>query len=267
MGGLQNAIERSVENVKGNWSVAVEEITGGSTFTLLGDRQFYAASLIKIPIMVTVFKLAEKGELRLRDQLILEAEDQVGGCGVLQHMSPGIQLPLYDLVTLMMIQSDNTATNMLIDLLGLERIQSVMGEIGMRQSEIHHKLMIVPVDRKATNRITALDMTTVLRLLAKGECVSLHASQQMIRIMKQQQLSNGFTSILPVPQDAIVGSISDWEVASKTGNVEGITHEAAILYAGKKAIAITILSEDADDRKAQETIAEIGTSMYSFITS
>ncbi|GKV56400.1 serine hydrolase [Sporosarcina sp. NCCP-2222] len=267
MGGLQKAIEICIGEAEGNWAVAAEEINNGSTFILQGDRQYYAASLIKVPIMVAAFKLAEKGDLRLRDQLTLEAEDQVGGCGVLQHMSPGIKLPVHDLVTLMIIQSDNTATNMLIDLVGMERIQSVMREIGMTQSEIHHKLMIVAVDRKATNCVTALDVTAVLRLMAKGECVSLHASQQMIHIMKQQQLSNGFTSLLPALQETVVGSINDWEAASKTGNVEGITHETAILYAGKRAVAITILVEGVAERQAQETIAQIGKSIYSYMTT
>lgn len=267
MDGLQKAIESCIGKAEGNWAVAAEEITNGSTFILQGDRPYYAASLIKVPIMAAVFKLAEKGELRLRDRVTLEAEDQVGGCGVLQHMSPGIKLPVHDLVTLMMIQSDNTATNMLIDFVGMERIQSVMREIGMTQSEIHHKLMIVSADRKATNCVTAMDMTTVLRLLAKGKCVSLHASQQMIRIMKQQQLSNGFTSSLPAPQEPVVGSINEWEAASKTGNVDGITHESAILYAGQRAVVITMLSEDASEWQAQETIAEIGKSIYSYMTT
>ena len=147
------------------------------------------------------------------------------------------------LVTLMIIQSDNTATNMLIDVVGLEKIQVVMNGLGMERSEIHHKLMIVQANRVHSNEITASDVNALLTRIARGKCVSVHASEQMVRIMKQQQLSNGLVDKLPANNIPIVGAIPDWEIAGKTGNVEGIMHECALLYVRGRCMSVTVLSK------------------------
>ncbi|WP_224653647.1 serine hydrolase, partial [Escherichia coli] len=136
-----------------------EDVNEGTLFSINGDECFYAASIIKVPIMAAVFAAAEKGVVRLGERLPLRRDDIVGGSGVLQFMSPGIELPIYDLLTLMIIQSDNTATNMLIDLIGMETIQAFLKELGMERSEIHHKFMIVQANRVHSNEITASEMT------------------------------------------------------------------------------------------------------------
>lgn len=264
MKNLQEKIEARLKDAKGIWSVAVEDINEGTSFSLNGDESFYAASVIKVPIMAAVFAAAEEGGIRLGDCLPLRRDDIVGGSGVLQFMSPGIELPIYDLLTLMIIQSDNTATNMLIDLIGMEKIQAVMNELGMERSEIHHKLMIVQANRVNSNEITASDVNVLLTRIARGECVSLHASEQMVRIMKQQQLSNGLIDGLPAKNTSIVGDIPDWEIAGKTGSIEGIMHECALLYVRGRCIAISVLSKGCTEDEAQEMIAQIGSDLYDY---
>ncbi|HEX5565288.1 MAG TPA: serine hydrolase, partial [Sporosarcina sp.] len=246
------------------WSVAVEDVNDGVSFSLNGNESFYAASIIKVPIMAAVFAAAEEGSIRLGDRLPLRRDDIVGGSGVLQFMSPGIELPIHDLLTLMIIQSDNTATNMLIDLIGMDKIQAVMGELGMEQSEIHHKLMIVQANRTASNEITASDVNALLTRIARGQCVSLHASGQMVRMMKQQQLSYGLIDNLPMINSPIVGTIPDWEFAGKTGNVDGIMHECALLYVCGRCVAVTVLSKGCPEDEARTLIAQIGNDVYSY---
>ena len=93
---LQEKIEACVKNAKGSWSVAVEDINEGVSFSLNGDEPVYAASIIKVPIMAAVFAAADEGNIRLGDRLPLRRDDMVGGSGVLQFMSPGIELPIHD---------------------------------------------------------------------------------------------------------------------------------------------------------------------------
>jgi len=262
MEALREKIEARLKNAKGTWSIALEDLNDGASFSLHGDELFYAASIIKVPIMVAVFAAAEEGDVRLGDRLTLRKDDMVGGSGVLQFMSPRIELPIYDLVTLMIIQSDNTATNMLIDLIGMEKIQAVMNGLGMERSEIHHKLMIVQANRVNSNEITASDVTALLARIARGECVSLHASEQMIRIMKQQQLSNGLIGRLPAQNNVILGAIPEWEFAGKTGNVDGIMHECALLYVRGRCMAVTVLSKGCAEDEAREMISQIGREVY-----
>jgi beta-lactamase class A len=264
MKALQEKIEARLKNAKGTWSVALEDLNDGASLSLNGDELFYAASIIKVPIMAAGFAAAEEGVVRLGDRLPLRRDDIVDGSGVLQFMSPGIKLPIYDLVTLMIIQSDNTATNMLIDLIGMEKIQAIMNGLGMERSEIHHKLMIVQANRMNSNEITASDVTALLTRIARGECVSLHASEQMVRIMKQQQLSNGLIDSLPAKNNSIVGSLPDWEFAGKTGNVDGIMHECALLYVHGRCVAITVLSKGCAEDDARGMIAQIGSDVYSY---
>lgn len=261
---LQEKIEAHLESAKGTWSVAVEDVNVGALFSMNGDESLYAASIIKVPIMAAVFTAAEEGDIRLGDKLTLRKDDMVGGSGVLQFMSPGIELPICDLVTLMIIQSDNTATNMLIELIGMGKIQAVMNGLGMERSEIHHKLMIVQANRVNSNEITATDMNALLTRIARGKCVSLHASEQMARIMKQQQLSNGLIDSLPARNTSVVGAIPEWEIAGKTGNVEGIMHECALLYVRGRCMAVTVLSKGCPDDEAREMIAQIGSEVYSY---
>lgn len=261
---LQEKIESRIKAAKGTWSIAVEDTNEGASFSLNGNEAFYAASIIKVPIMAAVFAAAEEGSIRLGDRLPLRKDDIVGGSGVLQFMSPGIKLPIYDLITLMIIQSDNTATNLLIDLVGMEKIQAVMSGMGMERSEIHHKLMIVQANRVNSNEITASDVNALLTRIARGQCVSLHASEQMTRIMKQQQLSNGLIDKLPKINSPIVGAIPDWEFAGKTGNVDGIMHECALLYVRGRCMAVTVLSKACPEDEARELIAQIGNDVYSY---
>src|SRR5699024_5872620 len=103
---------------------------------------FAAQSIIKVPIMAAIFTAYENGEFFLSEKRTIRKEDLVGGSGVIQHLSPGTELSIYDLMMLMIIQSDNSATNILIDLVDFELINQVMQEGGMRDSRLNKKLMI-----------------------------------------------------------------------------------------------------------------------------
>src|SRR4051794_4487385 len=96
---LQDKIEARLQNAKGTWMVAVEDVREGASFSLNGNETVYAASIIKVPIMAAVFAVAEEGDIRLGDRLPLRSDELVGGTGVLQFMTPGIELPIHDLVT------------------------------------------------------------------------------------------------------------------------------------------------------------------------
>src|SRR5699024_809939 len=136
-------------------------------------EQFAAQSIIKVPIMAAVYAAYESDEFNLSDQICLKQEDFVGGSGVLQHMTPGSQLTIYDLITLMIIQSDNTATNILIDRLGFASIQQVMQTYEMKNSTFQKKLMIYPAtERDVENYLTPADIHSFYRKLVTGTVIS-----------------------------------------------------------------------------------------------
>jgi|HigsolmetaAR206D_1030411.scaffolds.fasta_scaffold02958_2 beta-lactamase class A len=262
---LTRCIEKWINEAGGTWGIVLEDLNEGVRWEHNEDRLFYAASMIKLPIMAAVFAAASRGDFRLTDSLTVKKDDIVGGSGVLQHLSPELKLPIYDLVTLMIIQSDNTATNMLIDLVGFQEIRNAMQNLGMEDSTCFTKLMTVPVERPGRNMVTARDLNRLLKKLATGQFVSLYACEHMIDIMKKQQFRDCLPSLLPDDDPDIVGTLPTWEFANKTGWVTGIRHDGGILYVGERALAITVLSESVDDRQAKATMGKIGRAAYEYL--
>lgn len=262
---LKLKIEQHTADAGGIWGIVLEDLDREEVWSLNERESFYAASVIKLPIMATVFDLAEQGELMLGETVTLQREDQVGGAGVLQHMTPGTNLSVYDLLTLMIIQSDNTATNMLIDFVGMEHIRKTMDDLGMKNSVFHHKLMIVPVHFIERNKITAADISGLLKKFATGQCTSLHACEQMIKIMKKQQLQNGFSIYLPKMDSTLVGINPMWQLASKSGSVTGIQHDVGIFFVGNRTMTLTALSRGCESLGAQKALAKMGEAVYSYM--
>ncbi|MUK89666.1 serine hydrolase [Ornithinibacillus sp. L9] len=259
---LAEKISQKIEQVGGTWGIALEDLDTGEVWLRNSDETFYAASIIKVPIMIAVFHAHEYEGLSLSETIKLRSEDIVGGCGVLQHLTPGIELSLHDLTTLMIIQSDNTATNMLIDVLGKEQIQQVMKDYGLNKSEFHHKLMTVPVEKEGSNCITAFEMTSLLKKIVTGKVVSFHACEKMIEVLMRQQITNGLPAKLPTPNPAIIGDAKSWMFAHKTGNVHQTRHEIGIFYIGKRKMIVSVLAKGIDDRILQEAFTEIGLLIY-----
>lgn len=262
---LKQDIEQLVGEAGGTWAVVLEDLDHKETWRMNENQPFVAASVIKLPIMAAIFAAAAQGELKLGDPLTLKREDLVGGSGVLQHLTPGIKLPIYDLLTLMIIQSDNTATNIMIDLVGIRKVQETMQELGMTDSVFYNKLMTVPVETPARNHITASDISAVLKKFATGQFVSLYACEQMIDILKKQQVQNGLPAYLPDEDSDLVGVNPQWEVASKSGWVPGIHHDAGIFYVGNRTMIVTALSKDCGTHKAPETLGKIGQRVFSYM--
>ncbi|AXI10617.1 serine hydrolase [Oceanobacillus sp. 143] len=262
---LSHNIERIIKQSSGKWGIAIEELGTNKSWGINEEELFYAASIIKVPIMIAVFAAYENERLSLSDVLELKIEEMVGGSGVLQYLAPGTRLTINDLITLMIIQSDNTATNMLINLIGKENIQQTMKNIGMQKSKFYNKLMTVPANLQGYNEITAQDLTMILKKLAAGKIVSMHACGRMIEIMKKQQLTDCLPAKLPQTDSNIIGNIPEWQLANKTGFVSGVRHDIGIFYVGDRAMATTVLSQDLDDHHSKDAIAEIGLEIYRYL--
>lgn len=246
--------------------MVVEEIGRGICCEHLADEPFIAESMIKLPIMAAVYAAAAQGRFSLDDRLTLRREDQVKGSGLLFALSPGLQLTIRELVTLMIIQSDNTATNMLIDLVGREQMEQTMRELGMEHSRYSRKLMIYPADCAENNLITARDVARMLGRLAEGSYLSASACQDMIAILKKQQFVNGLPSLLPAAAfaDGKEAQAADWEMGSKSGWDTGRQHDAGILYTRGRCFVIVALSRDVEAEEALHTLGLLGREVYEF---
>lgn len=262
---LVNKIRSLTEQSSGTWGIVLEDLDTGEKWVSNGDELFYAASVIKVPIMAAVFSAVERVEFALTDPLILKEEDFVGGSGVLQHLAPGTSLSIKDIVMLMIIQSDNTATNILIDQVGVEQIVQTMEEAGMEKSTFYNKLMMNNPNPKGFNQITANDIGRLLMLMATGKLVSEEASKQMIAMMKKQQIKDCLPEKLPSPYSNFNNGMTPWELAHKTGWIPGTRHDVGIFYVGERKLIATVLSKEEDDLVSKQILAEIGEAIYNYL--
>jgi beta-lactamase class A len=141
---LSGSLDAWKKKSSGIWGIWMEDLNTGEKWIWNEKQPFVAASMIKVPVMVAVYRAHALGKLCLSDRIELRREDRVGGSGVLQHLSYGTKFTIQDLVTLMIIQSDNTATNLLIDRLGKEFVQETLLALEMTDTVFINRLHIVP---------------------------------------------------------------------------------------------------------------------------
>jgi len=256
--------------VAGTFGLSYRHLGTGEEFAHNPDGLFYACSVIKVPIMAEVFRQAEKGLLHLGRPVPIARHDQVGGSGVLQYLTPGTELSVLDLITLMIVVSDNTATNLLLDIIGLDATTAFMRELGLPNIRVYHKLQVVAADRQDVNVISPGDMTRLMTLLSQNKVVSMHASIQMIRILKQQQFNEHLTKYLPLEpaEHRATGALPPIEVAHKNGWIGGVRHETGLFYLPGQEYVLTVCTKDAkDDRAADEAIAQVGRMVYERVSA
>ena len=182
------------------------------------------ASVIKLPILVHAAMSVGEGSLCWSDPLTLTDAEKVGGSGVLNQLTAGLQLTLRDACVLMTIVSDNTATNMLIELLGVAPINDRMRSLGLPQTTLYRKSYTPDTE---ASRPYGLGMTTpdemadLLALLAEGKVANPDVSGQILAILSGQTLRDAIPRWLP----------SDWKYAGKTGGIDGVRNDVAIVTA------------------------------------
>lgn len=258
-----DALVARAEAVGGRMALDVRHLEGGWTYAHRAEEAFVAASVIKLPVLVALYEAAAAGRMRLDRRVRLRAEDQVTGSGVLQFLSPGLRLPLRDLAELMIVCSDNAATNILLRVLGVEAVNACLDALELRTSRLRRPLQVVPAGAGEPNRITARDMAELLVRLASGQAVSFEACRRMIATLKRTQAADGLPALLPGPPAGPVGAPPPWEWAHKTGSVTGYEHDVGLLYLPGQTVAVAALSAGCGTpRQARALLAEVGRAVF-----
>lgn len=249
--------------VEGTFGLSYLHLNTGERYSFNGDETFYAASVIKLPVMCELFRQMEYEGLDIAKRVVIERDDQVGGSGVIANLTPGSEMSLYDVCVLMIIQSDNSATNICIDAVGKPNTTRFMEKLGLKNLKLFNKLMIVPVEREGVNYMSPNDTTELLAMIANGKCVSLRACEEMVKIMKQQQFNDQLTKYLPLEVDRCVGSVPELVVAHKTGWINGTRNDAGIFYLPGQEYVLSVFSKGIkDDFAAVEAMGQVGKLVY-----
>lgn len=253
---LEGKILDAIDKCMGRVSVAID--LPSRSIQINNDTPYSAASLIKVPILLEGFRQAEEGGIDLNEIVLVPIEDRVGGAGVLSTLSENMSLTVEDLLTLMIIVSDNTATNLMIDRIGAEAINNLCNSLELKHTKLSRKMMdFLSMEQGYDNLTSASDIITCLRILDQSPLYSEQSRERMLSILHQQQ----FDTKLPARMDR-----ERVFIANKTGELPGVEHDCAIVRYEEKTAYIAVLIDGlGENETARNTIAEIGKFLYDYL--
>jgi beta-lactamase class A len=237
----------------------VHDIDTGERMELRGDETFPTASLIKVPILVTVYDLVDKGQLALDDPITLLKIDKVPGSGLLQFMHDRSIYTVHDAAWLMITISDNTATNLLLDRIIIRRVWDKMEKLGLPHTKVHSKSFLrsssVAMDSSAKYGLgvtTPNEMARLFELLARGQAVNPAADSAMLDILAHNTDAEKMTRY-----------VSGLVVPRKTGETDQVRTECALFPLQSRVVACVLTKENQDqrwliDNEAQVMMAHMG---------
>ena len=232
---------------KGKVTVAIKHLGTGETFLHDEDDEMPTASLIKFPIMLEVYMQVSEGKVKLSDMLTLRKADMVPGSGILTyHFSDGASFSLRDATRLMMVYSDNTATNMVLDKIGLDSTNKRLDAWGLPKTKLNAKVFLgskTSLDPARTKKFglgstTAREMMLLLEKVHQGKVVSPEVCKEMLGHMKKCDDKLKLKRYLP----------EKMEIAHKSGTVSDARTDAGILYLPSGPVAVVVLTAKNEDK-------------------
>ena len=243
---LEKRLAAELYSYHGQMSVFVDDLQG-RTVEIGADETFETASTIKAYILAALYLQAGRGKASLDQTITYRPEHFVDGSGMLRALGVGAALKVRDAATMMIICSDNIATNMVIDYLGLETINACIRELGFVHTVLHNPLHFDRYDRLGTT--TPRDYAALFARLARGELVSPGASAEMLSIFRSQHYNAMLTAGFP-PYYLDCEETGDPEliwVASKSGSMDACRNDGGIVHTPYGEYVIVLMNKNFDD--------------------
>jgi beta-lactamase class A len=242
-------ITAATAGFSGTISIFAKNLDTGATYGLRPDERVRTASTIKLPIFCATFEAVKQGRLKWTDLIAVRDADKVSGSGILGEFTDGIKLPLSDLTHLMIVLSDNTATNLVLDQVTADYVNQYLDTIGLKATRSMRKVRGDGSDLKAPagfskagldpanqkygiGSSTPREMVTLLERIERGQIVSEEASKEILKVLKRQRDTNG-----------IARHFTDVVVANKSGALDHLRSDVGIVYAKGNRIAMAITCE------------------------
>lgn len=243
---LDAQIRAEISKFKGQVWIHAKNLDSGASYSLNGDQRTRTASTIKLPIMVATFGLVADGKLKWTDELMLTEAKKVRGSGILFEFHDGLKLTLRDAVHLMITISDNTATNLILDAVTADEVNARMEALGFKNLRSLRKIggggeskaFSEASNKRADGTTYGIGMSTpqemvaLLEKIERGEIISPAASQEMIAILKRQQVHDG-----------VGRHLKGVTIANKTGALDALRADVGILYSPRGRIAYAITTD------------------------
>jgi beta-lactamase class A len=258
---LQKELEELAASHHGHVALYAKNLTTGKSVSLDSQRPVQTASVIKLPLMLQAFEQVKSGKLKLSSPVVLTKENQVPGSGILNLMDAGLTLTLKDTITLMMTLSDNTATNMVIDIVGLHPTNDMLARMALKNTYFYKKVFkkaegAMPTDQKqfGLGKTTAEEMARVMESIYRCDLGNRELCLQMITIMRNQQ----YRDMLPRYLESADTSEALSAIADKIGALDDVRNDVALIYTHRGPIVISIFTNENEDKSwTPENRAEI----------
>lgn len=233
---------------RGAFGFMAIDLASNETFAFNEHTVFPQASAIKIPILMEVYRQAHEGRFKLTDMRRIEKADKTSGSGVLCELGEDtVQMSLHDLCVLMIVLSDNTATNILIDLVGIDSVNRTLQSFGFNETRLQRRMMDVPAARRGDENLSTPDEAArIMQLLHRGEFISRQICDEILAILKKPK-STAISAGLP----------TGTAIASKPGGIGGVKTEWAIVSLKERPYVLTVMENYGVGQEATEATREI----------
>jgi beta-lactamase class A len=254
---MQDSIRRIVQKTDAVVGLAILDLTDRRSFYMNADAVYPTASTIKIAVLGELYRQHVSGRgAKLDDLYTMDPKDIVGGEGVLGMLTPGVsKLTNRDLAALVVSLSDNSATNVLIERVGMDNVNAWLANLGLEQTRLRRLMMDVNAAREGReNTATPRELVTLLQALYEGRLLDEATTKELIDLLSAQKMSY-IGRLLPV----------DLKVANKPGNLDGVRNDAGIVFCPGRPFAIAVMVTFArDDLEAERSIARIARAAWSY---
>ena len=246
-------IEKIISQVEGNVCINFYDLNKNKGFSINGDKKVLSASMIKLLILAELMKKIFENKFSLSDTVMMANFMKIGGDGVLKELNTGHHFTLKELATLMIIVSDNQATNILIDFLGMENINQLGKELDLKETFLGRKMMDAEARKKGYDNYTcADDISLLLKLIYQEKLINKEASQLMLDILLRQQQGERLQRYLP----------SDIKIAHKCGDLDNLENDGGIIWLGDRAYILVVLTNGMPNLQCKQTIGKISKFVY-----
>ena len=246
---LEADIQEVDQHPDGVMGVAIEDLTAGDHFFLREDDVFAQASSIKITVLANLYLQAQQGKLKLTDSYTLQSSDLVPDSDIMGGLTPGVtRLTLRDLATMMVAVSDNSATNVLIDRVGMQNVNAMFDALGLTHTRLRRKMMDLQAAKEGRENIsTPREMMTLLDAIYHGKLLNKESTADFFKMLSTNKASF-------IPRDLP----ADLKVANKPGELEAVRNDSGIVFVeGRPYVICVMTSFLRNERDGEEAISKI----------
>jgi beta-lactamase class A len=246
---LENSINEIDRNLDGVMGVAVLDLSDGHRYLLHASDVFPQASSIKICVLAELYRQAQQGKLKLTDLYTVNASDLVPDSDIMGGLTPGVtRITLRDLATMMVAVSDNSATNVLIDRVGMNNVNAFLNSLGLHETRLRRKMMDVKAATEGRENVsTPTEMMNLLEALYRGKALSKEMTEDFFKVLSTHKDSW-------IPRDLP----DDLKIANKPGALEGVRNDSGVIFVEKRPYILCVMTTYLHrERDGEETISKV----------